>query len=160
MVTNKFLKAVFFTGLIAGALDATAACIQYYINTGNDPARVFRYVASAALGKDVMTKDLYAMAAWGLLFHMAIAMTWSLVFFLLFQSIRGVLKNKFVAGISYGIFVWAVMNLVVVPLAFGNGIHLQLKNALIAMGILIIAIGLPISLMADRYYSKNKIAGS
>ena len=164
MATNKFYKAVLTTGLIAGALDATAASIQYYINTGKEPARVFRYIASAVLGKETVTKDLYTMAAWGLLFHMIIAMTWTLIFFLFFRQIRSVLKNKFVAGIVYALFVWCIMNFLVVPLAFGMDLGMQatslfsqarLKNSLIAMGILIIAIGLPISLLADRYYSKK-----
>jgi hypothetical protein len=164
MATNKFYKAVLTTGLIAGALDATAASIQYYINTQKEPARVFRYIASAVLGKETLTKDLYTMAAWGLLFHMIIAMTWTLLFFLFFRQIRSVLKNKFVAGIVYALFVWCIMNFLVVPLAFGTDLGMQatslfsqarLKNSLIAMGILIVAIGLPISLLADRYYSKK-----
>lgn len=162
MRSNKFFKAVLLTGLIAGSLDAAAASIQYYINTGNNPARVFRYIASAALGKQTMTKDLYTMVAWGLLFHFLIAMSFTLLFFLCFRQIRMLLKNKFVAGVIYGIFVWCVMNLLVVPLAFGVDFGVQyqkyfdnIKNSLIAMGILIIAIGLPISLLADRYYSKK-----
>ena len=164
MATTKFYKAVLTTGLIAGVLDATAASIQYYINTHKEPARVFRYVASAVFGKEALTKDLYTMAAWGLLFHLIIAMSWALIFFLFFRQIRAVLKNKFVAGIVYALFVWGIMNFLVVPLAFGTDLGMQaqslfsparLKNSLIAMGILIIAIGLPISLLADRYYSKK-----
>lgn len=162
MANNKFFKAVLITGLIAGSLDAIAACIQYYINTGNNPARVFRYVASAAFGPETKTKELYTMAAWGLLFHYLIAMSFTLFFFLCFRQIRTLLKNKFVAGIVYGIFSWCVMNLLVVPLAFGIDFSVQydkyldnIKSSLIAMGILIIAIGLPVSLLADRYYSKK-----
>jgi hypothetical protein len=47
------------------------------------------------------------------------------------------------------------MNLVVVSLTFDTGINIQLKNSGIAMGIFIKAIGLPISLLADHYYSKK-----
>jgi len=162
MASNKFFKAVLIAGLIAGSLDAAAASIQYYINTGNNPARIFRYIASAGLGKEVMTKDLYTMAACGLLFHFLIAMSFTFLFFICFRQIRMLLKNKIVAGIVYGIFVWCVMNLLVVPLAFGVDFDVQyqkyfdnIKNSLIAMSILIIAIGLPVSLLADRYYSKK-----
>lgn len=164
MASNKFFNAVLVTGLIAGSLDAAAASIQYYINTGNNPARIFRYIASAGLGKEVMTKDLYIMAAWGLFFHFLIALSFTLLFFLCFRKIRMLLKNKIVAGIVYGIFVWCVMNLLVVPLAFGVGFGAQYQkyldniiNSMMAMGILIIAIGLPVSLLADRYYSKKVI---
>jgi hypothetical protein len=152
---KNFAKAVLLTGLLAGGLDAIAACIQYMIRTGNNPARVFRYIASAVFGKQTLTESLYGMAAWGLLFHLLIAMMFTLFFFLCYPQIKMLIKNKFVAGVFYGLFVWAVMNLVVVPVAFGTGINFQLKNALIAMGILIIAIGLPVSLLAEKYYSKK-----
>src|SRR5689334_20808513 len=77
MTSTKFIKAVLITGLIAGTLDASAASIQYYINTGNNPARVFRYIAGAVLGPDTKNKELYSMAAIGLLLHFLIATTWA-----------------------------------------------------------------------------------
>jgi len=164
MTTSKFWKAVLITGLIAGTLDASAASIQYYINTGNNPARVFRYIASAVVGAQTKTGDLYGWAALGLLFHFLIATIWALIFFLCYRQIKKLIGNKYAAGIIYALFVWCIMNLLVVPLAFHTDLAVQaknlfsqarLKNSLIAMGILIIAIGLPISLLADRYYSKK-----
>lgn len=159
-LSSKLLKQVLLTGSIAGSLDAIAACIQYIIKTGDNPAKVFRYIASAVFGKDAFSKELYGMAALGLLFHMMIALSFTMFFFLFYRQIRMLITNKYLAGILYAICVWAVMNLLVVPVAFRKSISVKLPDALIAAGILIIAIGLPISLMADRYYSKNKIAGS
>lgn len=153
-LSTKLLKQVLLTGLIAGSLDAIAACIQYVIKTGDNPAKVFRYIASAAFGKEALSKNLYGMAAWGLLFHMLIAFSFTLFFFLFYRQIKSLIKNKYLAGILYAICVWAVMNLVVVTIAFGRGISVKFPDALIAAGILIIAIGLPVSLMADRYYNK------
>lgn len=152
--TKKDFKAVLLAGLLAGSLDAAAASIQYIIKTGNDPARVFRYIASAVFGQDALSKNLYGMAAWGLLFHMLIAITFTLFFFLFYRQIKPLINNKYIAGILYGIGVWAVMNLLVVPMAFGKDISIKFSDALIAAGILIIAIGLPVSLMADRFYKK------
>jgi hypothetical protein len=152
---KNFAKAVLLTGLLAGVLDATAACIQYLIKTGNNPARVFRYIASGVFGKDALTESLYGMAAWGLLFHLLIALTFTLFFFLCYPQIKMLIKNKYIVGILYAIFVWTVMNLVVVPVTFGTGISVKFPDALIAATILIIAIGMPISLMADRFYSKK-----
>ena len=151
----NLLNAILLTGLIAGTMDATAASIQFYINTGKDPALVFRYIASAVFKDETKTGSLYGWAAVGLLFHYLIAMTWTVVFYLLFKPIRSILTNKYVAGIVYAAFVWCVMNLIVVPVAFNRPIHLIAKNALIAYGILVIAIGLPISLMADWYYRRK-----
>ena len=164
MASSKFWKAVLITGLIAGTLDALAASIQYYINIGNNPARVFRYIASSIFGAQTKTGDLYSWAAAGLFFHYLIATVWALFFFLCYKPIKKLIGNEYVAGVVYGLFVWCIMNLLVVPLAFGMDLGMQaqslfsqarLKNSLIGMGILIVAIGLPISLLADRYYSKN-----
>ena len=164
MTSTKFIKAVLITGLIAGTLDAAAASIQYYINTGNNPARVFRYIASAIFGAQTKTGDLYGWAAVGLFFHFLIATIWALFFFLFYRPVKKLIENKYVAGVLYGLFVWGIMSLLVVPIAFGMDLGKQaetvlsearLKNSLIAMGILIVAIGLPVSLMAERYYSKK-----
>ena len=156
MINKQLIKAVLLTGLIAGTLDAAAASVQFMIKSGGDnPLKVWRYVASVAFGPEARTKDLYTMAGWGLLFHYCIAMSFTLLFFLCYRPIKRLLANKFVAGIVYGIFVWCVMNLIVVRIALGTGIKLQVESFLIGLGILIIAIGLPVSLLADRYYSKK-----
>ncbi len=162
--TKNFIKAVLITGLIAGTLDAAAASIQYYINREDNPAKVFRVIAGALFKKTATTGELYSWAAVGLFLHYLIATIWSLIFFVLFHPVRSVLKDKWVAGIVYALFVWCIMNFLVVPLAFNQdlGEHAKalftparLKGTCIGAGILIIAIGLPISLLADRYYSKK-----
>ena len=164
MPSKQFVKAVLITGFIAGTLDAAAASIQYCINKNDNPAKVFRSVAGAVFKEKTQTGSVYTWAAWGLLFHFLIAMLFTLFFFLFYRQIRSLLTNKFVAGIIYGIFVWCVMNFLVVPLAFERdlGTHItalfspeKLKGSLTGLGIIIIAIGLPISLLADRYYSKK-----
>lgn len=156
MATPKgFFKAVLLTGLLAGTLDATCASIQYVIMRNQNPAKVFRFIASGIFGKEALTKDLYVMAAWGLLLHFIIAMSFTLFFFLFFRQIRMIIRNKYVAGIVYALLVWCLMNMVVLPLTFHTTFVFKFPNAPIAAGILIIAIGLPISLMADRFYSKR-----
>lgn len=155
-LAKEFYKPALLTGLLAGSLDAIAASIQYNIKTGGNPAKVFRYIASAVFGKEALTKDLYGMAAWGLLFHLLIALSFTFFFFMFYRHIKKLVNNKYLSGIIYAICVWAVMNLLVVPLAFGKDISVKFPDALIAAGLLIIATGLPISLMADRYYVRNK----
>ena len=95
------------------------------------------------------------MAAWGLLFHYIIAFLFTLFFFWIYPLLNLGKWNKVVTGLVYGIFVWLVMNLVVVRIAMGPH-PIVLKNAAIAMGILMLCIGLPISLIIGGYY-RNKI---
>ena len=145
--------AILLAWLTAGTLDITAACTQYYIKTGKGPGGVLRYVASAVFGKEAFAGGT-TMSAWGLLFHYMIALLFTLFFFWIYPLLNLGKWNKVITGLLYGIFVWLVMNLVVVRIAMGAR-PIVLKNAAIAMGILMVCIGLPISLIIGRYYQKK-----
>ena len=152
---RNFLKTVFLTGLLAGVLDATAAMIQFMIRTnGGNPLKVWRFVASGIFGKEVATKNIWAMAGWGLLFHFFIAFCFTLFFFLIYPKIKLLSKNLISTGLCYGIFVWLIMNRIVVPLSNTTKIPFNLTQAIIGAGILMVCIGLPVSLLVGRYYSK------
>lgn len=95
--------AILLTGLTAGLLDITAACVQYYIKSGKGPGNLLRYVASGVFGKKAFTGGV-AMAAWGLVFHFIIAFGLTIFFFWLYQKIKWLGENKIIAGLLYGIF--------------------------------------------------------
>ena len=149
------LPWILAAGFVAGTLDITAACTQYYIKTGKGPAGVLRYVASGIFGRPALSGG-DAMAAWGLLFHYLIAFLFTIFFFLVYPRIPLLSKNKVVTGLVYGLVVWAVMNLVVVPISAVPQGPFKLKNAAIAATILMFCIGLPISLIIGKYYSKDR----
>lgn len=150
---KSLLKAILLTGLLVGILDAIAASVAGYFPRGITPDRVFRFVASGVFGKDAFTGGT-PMALLGLLFHFIIAYGWSLLFFLAYPKVNLLTKNKIIVGLVYGIFVLLAMNLIVVPLsnvpnAKPGNIHLP--QVIIHMFL----VGLPISLMANRYYSNK-----
>jgi len=157
--TNHPLKnpvtAIILTGLVAGLLDITAACTQYYINTGKGPGNVLRYVASGVFGKKAFAGGI-TMAAWGLLFHFIIAFGLTSFFFWLYPKISWLGKNKMEAGLLYGVFAWLVTNLVIVPLSHAQSPPFVMAKAAVAMLILMFCIGLPISLMANKHYLYKK----
>ena len=148
--------AIIRAGLIAGTLDGTAAIIQYTINGGKQPANIFRYIASGLFGKKALAGG-WPMAGWGLLFHFLIAFAFTLFFFRIYPRVPWFAKNKLLTGLVYGVFVWAVMNLLVVPLSYISKFPAHIKPAAIAMMILVVCIGMPLSLLANKYYLyKNK----
>lgn len=149
-------NAAFRAGLIAGTLDATGASVQAWISKGLTPVDVFQYVASGAFGKQAYTGNTYGWAACGLVFHFLIAICFAFLFFMLYKQFSKLLPNAFVAGVVYGLLVWCVMNLAVVPLAFGKPIKIVPEKAAIAAAILVAAIGIPVSLLAKRYYMTRK----
>jgi hypothetical protein len=140
-----------YAGLIAGTIDGLAAIIVYKA----DPVRLFQYIASGAFGGSAMEGGI-PMALTGLLFHYFIATSWAFLLFLIYPRLIAVLKNKIVTGILYGVFVWSMMNLVVVPLSRIKMAPFVLERAVLGMTIIILAIGIPLSLLADRHFKKRK----
>lgn len=146
---GKFpLKKILLTGLLVGTLDITAACIQFYINTGRGPIPVLQYIASAALGPSAYSGG-YEMAGAGLLFHYIIAMGFTIVFFGIYHFIPGLSKQRILTGIAYGIAIWAFMFFIVLPLSKVPTPVFHLNKAAIAASILIVCIGLPLSFIAS-----------
>ncbi|HNC40142.1 MAG TPA: hypothetical protein PK492_12280, partial [Chitinophagaceae bacterium] len=91
-------------------------------------------------------------------FHFLIAISFSFFFFQSFTYIKKVLPNWILAGVVYGLFVWAVMNLIVVPISSGKPYVFDFNKSSIAAFILIGAIGLPISYFANQYFKKQNTA--
>jgi uncharacterized membrane protein YagU involved in acid resistance len=153
--TSSLLSVILFTGLLAGLMDGLAAIIQYTLNGGKNPANIFKYIASGVFGKEAFTKGT-SMVVWGVFFHLLIAMLFTAFFFLIYPKIKWLGENKILAAILYGLFVWVVMNQLVVPMSQIKQPPFDLKNAAIAAGILIVCIGFPVSFMANKYYLYRK----
>lgn len=152
--SNNLGAAIIMAGLVVGTLDLTAATIQTIVMGGN-PLRMLQYIASGIFGKDAFEGGLRYSLLGGII-HYGIAFSWTILFFLLYPKINGLASHKLLTGLVYGLIVWLIMNRVVVPLSKIPDSPFNLKNALIGLGILIIAIGIPLSFMAARYYSAQK----
>ncbi|HZX74537.1 MAG TPA: hypothetical protein VFE57_08960 [Cyclobacteriaceae bacterium] len=141
---------LFRAGLLVGFLDGMAAVIQTILNHG-DPVKVFQFIASGVFGaKALAGGDAMAMA--GVLFHFAIAFTWTLIFFLIYPRLKLLSWNWVITGIVYGLVIWVGMNLIVVPLSNIGMRTITLRGFLISSSILMVAIGLPLSFLANRHY--------
>lgn len=147
--TAIILKA----GLFVGTLDITFALVEYYLKTGNDPANVLRYVASAIFGKPAFAGGTM-MAITGLLLHYLIAFSWTIVFFFIYLRMPLLRINVIATAILYGVFIWIVMQLVILPLSLASTGAFDLKQSLIAVLNLVLAIGLPLSIITKKYYSQ------
>ena len=146
-------RAILLTGLIAGTLDALGPIL---INKAN-PKLMFQFIASGAFGSERAFAGGTPMVVWGVLFHYFIAYSWTTLFFLLYPAIPFLRKNKYITAVLYGVFVWIVMNRVVIPLSKIQQGPFNIKGALTGAAILIVAIGLPVSILARRYYSRKGV---
>ncbi|MEO5685408.1 MAG: hypothetical protein ABIQ88_22365 [Chitinophagaceae bacterium] len=137
--------------LLAGTLDISSALALFSIRTGKNPLLVFNYIASAVFGKPAYTAGTPMVVA-GLLLHYLIALIFTVLLFLLYPRIHKMITNKFIIGILYGVLVWMIMNLLVVPLTRIPPFSISFAKAAENIVILILAIGLPVLLVVHRYY--------
>jgi hypothetical protein len=147
--TATILKA----GLLAGTLDIIAAIVVALIK-GYSPIVIFRYIASAVFGR-VTAGTGWGMVAVGLLFHFLIAVVWAAIFYAIYPVVQRFIKSPIVAGLLYGIFVWIVMNLVVVPISRVKQGPFTTSGVIREMAILMICIGLPIALITGNSYRRT-----
>ncbi len=150
---DRAVKIIFLAGLLAGSLDILSAFIDHYIQSGKGPEGVLRFVASGAFGQEAFTGG-DQMIVFGLLFHFIIAFCFTIFFYWLYQTVPFFRRNIFVTAILYGLFIWVVMNLIVVPLSNINKYPFHAINAVKSSLILICMIGLPLTLIV-KFFSKK-----
>jgi hypothetical protein len=153
-VAPRAIATVVGTGALAGVLDGLAAIFNYMLSGGKDPGKVFQFIASGVFGKAAFAGGATTIA-WGVFFHFVIAYAFTVFFFAIYPKFGLVTKNRIGVAIVYGLFVWCVMSLIVVPLSGTPKIPFRPDKAAIAAAILIVCIGLPLSLSAHRFYSRR-----
>ncbi len=144
---NQIVKA----WLLVGTLDILAAFIMVVVKTGKNPLIVLTFIASALFGQEAYSGGT-VMQVIGLVCHYFIALSFTVFFFLIYPKVKALQYNVIITGIAYGLFVWCVMNLIVVPSTQIPNRPFDLAGAMINMAILIVCIGLPLAVMARRYH--------
>jgi len=149
------LKTILLAGFVAGLLDILAAFFVYsVIQKAATPVQILEHIASGVFKKGAFSGEM-EMPVYGLIFHFCIAFSFAIFYFFLFPYIAFLKRQKIIAGILYGVFVWTIMNLIVVPVVFNRMPKISLSSSSIAMLILIVMVGLPISLITHKYYASK-----
>jgi len=129
-------------------LDALAATVSFRMR-GVPAQRVWQNVASGLLGASAFQKGRNS-AALGLVLHFVIAFSAASVFCVTAAFLSGLLGSPLIAGALYGIVVFLVMNLIVLPLSAMPKRPLSVAVVVTQIIIHILFVGLPISLSASR----------
>ncbi len=143
------LKTIAFAWLLAGTLDVTAACTYYPLTSGISPITLLQGIASGWLGASAFSGGL-STAALGLASHYLIAFIWTVFFFAAARVFESLTRHRVLVGLGYGVFVWLVMNLLVLPLSNVRHRPLHLWPSVVGAVILMICIGLPIATIVGR----------
>ena len=153
---SKF-ETILLSGLTAGTLDILAAVLVYSVLLKQTSAvKILQSIASA-----VFRQEAYEggpkMAFYGLLFHYIIALIFAFIYLKLFPYFFFLKKHVFISAVIYGIFVWLVMNLVVLPIAFPKLPPKQFDfQLLLSVFILIVCIGFPIAFITKKFYIRQE----
>lgn len=146
----KAYRAIFWGGLIAGTLDILAAFVNSGLR-GASPTRVLQAIASGLLGAGSF-KGGFATAALGLVLHFFIATTATAIYYAASRRLKALVDQPIVCGLAYGIPVYMMMNLIVLPL---SAVPFKPPHTLdavaIAALILMFCVGLPIALVVRRF---------
>ena len=136
-------------GIVAGTLDLIAAFIQNGLR-GIGPVRILQSIASGLLGTASYSKGASS-AVLGLFLHFFIATTAALVYYVASRRLHPLLTRPLVWGPIYGVIVWLVMNLIVLPLsAFPHRLSFTPMNVATGLWIHVFFVGLPIALIIRR----------
>jgi len=150
IVSGSRGRAILVGGLVAGVLDAADALLAYRAAFGMSPEAIYQFVASGLLGKAAYSGGA-ATALLGLAIHFLIAFSAAGVFVLASERVPRLRRDAVPWGVAFGVLVFAVMNLVVIPLS-------RIPPALPSLPLLLngllghaLLVGLPIALAARRF---------
>src|SRR5258708_17057067 len=147
-------KKIFTANFVAGTLEILSALILYGFVFSRVSAQVIlQAIASALLGK-VAFEGGAGTDLLGLGIHYSLSLAFASFYFFLFPVIPFLKKNRIAIGLLYGLCVWMVMNLAVLPLIGYSKFDFRWVSALRGALILMFALGLPISFIVSKYYSK------
>jgi hypothetical protein len=128
-------------------MDITSAFILA-VWRGSTVTRLLQFIASGLLGPQAFQGGT-ATAALGLALHFLIAFALVAVFYAVSRRVAFARQHAVISGIVYGLVVYALMNLIVLPLSAARPKH-SITGDLIQIGIHMFVIGLPTSLLLRR----------
>jgi hypothetical protein len=108
-------RAVLLGGLAVGVLDGLDAVVFFGLR-GVAPTRIFQHIASGLLGRAAFTGGMRT-ALLGVALHFFIATSIVAVYYAASARAGLLTRHPVACGIGYGVLVYGVMNLVVLPLS-------------------------------------------
>jgi len=154
-------RALLLGALTVGVLDIFDAFVFFGFR-GVPPLRILQAIASGVLGREAAAEGGLGTAALGLLLHFFIAFTVVLVFYLVSRKVPILTRYPFVTGALYGIAVYFIMTLVVVPSSAIHAVRAlpSLPVLLNGLFIHIVGVGIPSALFARAASSSSPAAAT
>lgn len=151
------IKTILWSGLIAGILDSIAGVIVYFIYFDLNPLQVLQFIASGIYGPTAINGGLY-MIIIGVFFHFIIAYACAIIYFYLYSKITVLNKYTNISGLVFGLGIWLVMNLLILP--YTNIPKSPFDISLAIVGIIwhMTLVGLPIAIITAIHFHSKKLS--
>lgn len=149
-------KTILYSGFLSGTLDILAAIIIYAVILHQTTAvKILQSIASGIFKQEAYTNGSQ-MAFYGLLLHYFIALVFAYLYFKIYPYFPILRKSFLLSGLIYGLFVWIVMNLIVLPIVFPKLPPKQFDfPLLLSILILIFCVGLSITYITQKFYTRH-----
>lgn len=144
-------STILLTGLLTGTLDGLSAII---LNPAIPAANIFKFIASGLFGKAALSAGM-EMVVYGVLLHYLISFIFCVVLLRIYPSFIKWFKYNFIIVFVYGLLIWTIMNLVVLPLSGIGPTAFHFVSVFKNMMALIVAFGLPIVWIASVIYNRK-----
>jgi len=151
---SKAMCTVFWGGLIAGILDGIAACSVFYLKLHLRPAQVMQYIASAIYGPEAFTGG-YNMVTIGIILHFLISFALAAVYFWIYPYFKMLANWPRLSGLGFGLALWLVINLLVLPQTQIASVPFELSAALVSVIWHMILVGLPIAMITKSHFDRK-----
>jgi hypothetical protein len=143
------LWAIAWGGAACAVLDGLAASVQFGVKKIR-PLRVWQGVASGLLGERAF-REGWVSGGFGLLLHCLIAFSVATVFVEACLQFPFLARAFWISGPLYGVIVFLVMNLAVVPLSLRPERPPSSEVVFVQLIIHVLFVGLPIAMAANRF---------
>jgi len=153
-ILKQAIMTIILAWLVAGTLDISYAIITWGPVFGKiTAAQLLQGIASTLMGKDAFTGGI-PIALVGLAMHYGISLAWTTIYFFIFPYIPLLSRNAFLSGILYGIFVWAMMTILIVPLVTGHAWSYNTVSLLKSIAPMILLFGPAIAFIIGKHYAR------
>jgi len=148
---TELLKAIMWGGTACGILDGVAASVQFALR-GIKPLRVWQGVASGLMGDRAFELGWWS-GGLGLILHFLIAAIVTTAFVGACAHFPALQQFFWISGPIYGVIVFLVMNLIVVPLSARPERPAPVMVVAVQIVIHMFFVGLPIAMSSNRFLS-------
>jgi len=153
-ILKPAIMTIIFAWLVAGTLDISYAIITWGPMFGKaTAAQILQGIASTLIGKDALTGGAPT-ALIGLAMHYGISLAWTTFYFFIYPHIPLLARNKWVSGIVYGVFVWGMITILIVPLVTGRAWDYSTIPFLKSIVPMVVLFGPAIAFIVGRYYAR------